>query len=335
MSVKSIAKRCIILAAFTDSASLCVEFRMKAILERIEHQSGESFSCFRWSAQTFICPYHVHPEIEINYIVSSTGRRLVGDCLGYFKPGDLVLLGAGLPHMYFHRAPSKAPKNWAQSWYVQFLPECLGREFFSLPGLAAVNNLLQRSRRGLIFPRKTVSQVLPLLRETFENNGARRVASLIYLLQELAESRGTRPLASTRFELPQPPRSSERLARATSYIHRHLSEELTLAETAQNAGMSPQGFSRFFHRWMGRTFATYVTELRIGSACQMLIESDRSVAEVCFACGFRNLSNFNRHFRSHKGMSPREFRHLCMEQSSSLPGSHSAKGTADLDVQFF
>jgi AraC-like DNA-binding protein len=294
---------------------------MKAILERIEHQAGECFSCFAWSAQTFVCPYHVHPEIEINYIVGSTGHRLVGDCLGHFKPGDLVLLGAGLPHMYFHKAPVKAPKNWAQSWYIQFLPDCFGRGFFDLPGMAPLRGLMQRSRRGLIFPRAVVSQALPLIRDTFHNTGARRIASLIQLLQVLAEARGVKPLASVQFELPQPPQSSQRLARATAYIHRHISERLTLAATARQAGMSPQGFSRFFHKWMGRTFAAYVTELRIGSACQMLLESGGSIAEVCFASGFRNLSNFNRRFRVHKGMSPRTFRQVCIPRETCSPGA--------------
>jgi AraC-like DNA-binding protein len=90
-----------------------------------------------------------------------------------------------------------------------------------------------------------------------------------------------------------------------------LFEELTLSTTARQAYMSPSGFSRFFHKWMGRTFAAYVTELRIASACQALLESDQSIAEVCFASGFRNLSNFNRQFRAFKGMSPREFRRDC------------------------
>lgn len=284
---------------------------MKPILERVEHQKEECFSCFEWSARTFVCPYHVHPEFEINYIVSSSGRRLVGDHLDSFKPGDLVLLGPGLPHMYVHRAPEKAPNNWARSWYIQFLPDCLGQSFFDLPAMRSIRDLLGRAQRGLRFPDATVETAVPLVRATLRRRGAPRVASFLQLLYRLAEARGAKPMASVHFDLPQPPRSSRQLDLATAYIHRHLFEELTLSATASQAHMGPTGFSRFFHRWMGRTFAAYVTELRIASACQALVESDQSIAEVCFASGFRNLSNFNRQFRAIKGMSPREFRRGC------------------------
>jgi AraC-like DNA-binding protein len=285
---------------------------MKAVLERVNRQAGECFFCLDWSGRTFVCPYHVHPEIEINYIVNSSGRRLVGDHLDYFKPGDLVLLGAGLPHMYFHRPPKTAPNNWARSSYIQFLPDCMGKDFFELPGMKSIHDLLVRAHRGLRFPRSTAKKILPLLNATIASRGAQRIGWLLQLLQTLADARGAKPMASVRFALPQSPRSSTQLESAMAYIHRHLFGKLTLLATARQAHMSPQGFSRFFHKWMGRTFSAYVAELRIGNACQMLLEADRSVAEVCFASGYRNLSHFNRQFRAAKGMSPRQFRDQCI-----------------------
>jgi AraC-like DNA-binding protein len=258
-----------------------------------------------------VCPYHVHPEFEINYIVSSTGRRLVGDHLDSFKPGDLVLLGPGLPHTYFHRAPKEAPNNWARSWYIQFLPDCLGQGFFDLPTLKAIHDLLARARRGLHFARKTAKDAAPLLEAALKEHGVTRIASFLLLLEVLAEARGVEPMASSHFDLPQLPRGFRQLELASTYIHDHLFDELTLTAVAREAHMSPQGFSRFFHKWMGRTLGEYITELRIASACQALLETDHSIAEVCFACGFRNLSNFNRRFRTIKGMSPREFRQKC------------------------
>ncbi|MCL2659378.1 MAG: AraC family transcriptional regulator [Acidobacteriaceae bacterium] len=298
---------------------------MKAVLERVEHRAGESFACSTWNARSFACPYHVHPEIEINYIASSSGRVLVGDFLENFEAGCLVLLGADLPHSFFHTPPANAPKDWAQSMYIQFLPDCLGPEFFNLAGMTAVRNLLERSQRGLMFPISTAEQAAPLLQKALESEGAERIASLLSLLHLLARAQGVKTLASAQFAAPQPLRSSERLARATSFIHKNLSEELDLKATAHHAGMSPQAFSRFFHRWMGRTFAAYVTELRIGSACQMLLETDKSIAEVCFASGYRNLSNFIRQFRASKQMTPREFRQsgLAMNHGSSGASSSS------------
>jgi len=281
---------------------------MKLIREHVEKDAKECFSCFDWSGRAFVCPYHVHPEIEINYIVSSSGRRLVGDHLDQFNPGDLVLLGSGLPHMYTHRAPANAPEKWAHSLYIQFLPDCLGAGFFDLPAMAPLRDLLSRAGRGLLFPRKTVNQALPALQAVLRSSGPLRVSLLLQLLDILGKSSGARPMASPEFVPPRQLRTSKRLDAATAYINRHLVKGVSLNAIARHMHMSPQGFSRFFHASMGRTFVAYVTELRIGAASQMLLESDLTIAEVCFANGFNNLSNFNRQFRAVKGMSPREFR---------------------------
>ena len=66
--------------------------------------------------------------------------------------------------------------------------------------------------------------------------------------------------------------------------------------------------SRYFSRMTGRTVSEFVNEVRIGHARRMLIETDRTIAEVAFANGFESLSNFNRRFRDIAGTSPREFR---------------------------
>jgi len=163
---------------------------MKLIREHVERDAKECFSCFDWSGRTFVCPYHVHPEIEINYIVSSSGRRLVGDSLDQFNPGDLVLLGSGLPHMYTHRAPANAPEKWAHSLYIQFLPDCLGADFFDLPAMAALRDLLARAGRGLLFPRNTVDSALPILQAVLRNSGPPRVSLLLQLLDILGKSSG-------------------------------------------------------------------------------------------------------------------------------------------------
>jgi AraC-like DNA-binding protein len=296
---------------------------MKLVREHVERDAGESFSCFDWSGKAFVCPYHVHPEIEINYIVSSSGRRLVGDHLDQFNPGDLVLLGSGLPHMYSHRAPAHAPANWAHSLYIQFLPDCLGSGFFDLRGMAPLRDLLSRAGRGLLFPRDTANRALPVLDGVLKSNGLLRVSLLLQLLDILAKCSGAKPMASSQFTAPRLLRTSNRLDLATAYINRHLFKELSQTALARHMRMSPQGFSRFFHASMGRTFATYVTELRIGAASQALLESNLTIAEVCFANGFNNLSNFNRQFRAVKGMSPREFRRYGNSDNVSRLGSNT------------
>ena len=74
--------------------------------------------------------------------------------------------------------------------------------------------------------------------------------------------------------------------------------------------MSPSAFSRFFKRHAGRSPLDYLIDARIGVAARMLVDSTAGVSEICYACGFNNVSNFNRSFKSHRGYTPKEFRAL-------------------------
>ena len=93
-----------------------------------------------------------------------------------------------------------------------------------------------------------------------------------------------------------------------SWIVENLESSFQLEDAARHVGLSPKSFSRFFKKNTGKPFIQYVNELRVGLACRRLMQSEASVSEICYATGFRNLSNFNRQFRDRKGLSPREFR---------------------------
>ncbi|HYD84278.1 MAG TPA: cupin domain-containing protein, partial [Opitutus sp.] len=139
----------IFLAALLE-ALLC---DVKIHFEKVLPNAGESFHCRRFEEPTFPAPYHTHPEIELTYIVSSHGRRFVGDSIEQFGPGDLVLIGSNLPHRWASDTPPpKAGRRWATSLVVQFLPDCLGAHFWNQPEFAAIATLLARAQAGLVFP---------------------------------------------------------------------------------------------------------------------------------------------------------------------------------------
>ena len=52
----------------------------------------------------------------------------------------------------------------------------------------------------------------------------------------------------------------------------------------------------------------YITDIRLGNAARMLVDTTQNISEVCYSCGFNNLSNFNRIFKAKRGVTPREFR---------------------------
>jgi AraC-like DNA-binding protein len=200
----------------------------------------------------------------------------------------------------------------ARSRYIQFEMECLGAGFMSLPEMKKVNRLLKLSRQGLFFPSGLDPHLLNKFTLVHSTKGVEKIAALLILLEGMASSRTVQPLASKGYLCRQSHRDSARLERAFAHINRHLDGTLTLAETAQAASFSPQAFSRFFHQHIGMTFQDYVIDLRLTEACRLLIETDRTVSEICFQTGFNNLSNFNRHFLARKKMAPREYRKSAM-----------------------
>ena len=91
---------------------------MKIVFEKILPAAGSSFAILDKRAPTFDGRFHFHPEIEITLIETSSGRRVVGDSIESFAPGDLVLIGENLPHQYVSDSASR--KSPAQAKVIQF-----------------------------------------------------------------------------------------------------------------------------------------------------------------------------------------------------------------------
>ncbi len=278
---------------------------MKAILEKISYRKDRSFASYDFQQRRFQCPFHYHPEIELTLIVSSTGQRYVGDHIGRFAPGDLLLMGPNLPHMYTNDA-SFAGK--AHSVVVQFLPDCLGVDFFQRGEMRSIRRLLERASVGLQFHGRTREKVAAALEHFNGLEGCTRLVAFLNLLEILARSKEFRTLASPAYSPSLALYQGERVNRVCELISKKFREGITQGEAARAARMSVASFSRFFRRATNRTFRSFLNEVRIGHACQLLLETDQTVLENCYASGFGNLSNFNRQFLKLRKAAPREYR---------------------------
>lgn len=279
---------------------------MRPRFEKVLQRAEESFTMLNDSAARFDAPMHYHPEIELTHIVSSRGRRLIGDHIGQFKAGDLVLIGENLPHAYYNDTPRRSEK--AESRVVQFRRDAFGEDFFDLAEMRRLNRLLERARRGLWIHGRLRTRVLARMDELYQARGARRITCLLEVLTTMAGGRELEPLASPGYTPTLTLYQGDRINRVCEYIHAKFDQPLTQTEVAAHAHMSPPAFSRFFHKITSRTFTAFLNEVRIGHACRLLTETDRSVLDICYASGFGNLSNFNRRFRQLRGTTPREYR---------------------------
>jgi len=81
-----------------------------------------------------------------------------------------------------------------------------------------------------------------------------------------------------------------------------------VTQAAEIANMSESAFSHFFKKCTNKSFTKFVVELRIGLACKLLMETQDTVSQICFKCGFNNISNFNRLFKKYKQITPFQYR---------------------------
>lgn len=281
-------------------------------LEHVEPAAGRSFTWEAFDLPAFPYRWHFHAAYELTLITAGEGRRFVGDSIEWFKPGDLVLLGPHLPHTW-HSEPARGSRSRAV--VIRFEGDFLGPDFFSRGELARVRGLLERSRRGLACGDSVAGrEVAAAINAGCAAQPFAQLVSLLEMLQALATRGRSRELSGPAYASTARAVDARRIDRVCRHVVQQLARPLRLGDVAAIAGLSPEGFSRFFHRMTGRTFVAWVHEVRIGHACRLLTTTERPVLDVALTSGFENLSNFNRVFRRLRGCTPRDFRRQLAER---------------------
>jgi AraC-like DNA-binding protein len=283
---------------------------VKPVFEKTPSTQWESFHCEVVRGSSYNATWHFHPEYQLTLVLKSRGHRLVGDNIAPLEPGDLVLVGSNLPHVWQQEAaPGRGQAAKAvHAVIVRFLETFLGNDFLEIPEAEPVRALLRRSARGLRITGRTRDAVADKMQHLAETSGLERVAGLLSILHTLAHSKETQPIASAGF-LPVLESSDQgRMRRVCDYINAHLTDTIDRTKVATEAHLSVGAFSRFFKLRTGKTLPEYVNELRVGRACRKLAEEDGKVTDLALECGFRNLANFNRRFREITKLTPREYR---------------------------
>ena len=258
----------------------------------------------------FNYPIHSHEEYELNFVEHCRGvHRVVGDSIEEVGDYDLVLVtGDGLEHAW-QQGNCSSPD--VREITIQFSSTLLDERLLGRNQFSSVQKMFERARLGVAFSMDAIMKVYGLLdklaqqQESFE-----QFLSMLRILNELSLDQGARTLASSSFAHKETGRESRRVAKVKEYISVHFAEELRLEDLAAMVGMTPSAFSRFFKQHTTRTLSDYIIDIRLGNAARMLVDTTRSINEISYACGFNNLSNFNRSFKARRGYTPRDFRAL-------------------------
>jgi AraC-like DNA-binding protein len=283
---------------------------MKPIEQRLPQEFDKSFIVFRETGKSFPCPWHFHPEYELVLITSSTGRRMVGDHIGYFDKEDLVFMGPKLPHVWMNDAyyVSGEADTPADGIVVQFVESFLGANFFSIPEMADFKKMLHLSNYGMVIRGKTRAKINAMMKKMLDLNGLKRLSALFAIFELLATTTEYDLLASPGFVQNTQLQISDRFSKVTEYIMRNFDSDITLPCVAAISNMAVTTFCNFFKKHYRVTFVEYLNIIRTGYACKLLADQNKNVVEIAYESGYNNLANFNRQFKKFKSMTPTEYR---------------------------
>ncbi|MDT7838248.1 AraC family transcriptional regulator [Aquabacterium sp. OR-4] len=262
--------------------------------------------CLSHGFPTPLARWHYHDEYELHLITSTSGKVFVGDWIGPFGPGQLVLTGPRLPHNW---VSLDVPEGGVEQrdLVIQFSHEPLARAADTIPELREVLPLLERAKNGIEFFGLS-ERATTHWQRVKTSRGLRRITAFCDYLADLAACTDYRLLSSVQLQSDGDDASIAQIHAVVSRITDNIAEPITLAGVAAELGMSESRFSRFFRRATGNTFVDFVNRVRIHRACQLLMESDRLITHICYEVGFNNVANFNRRFLEVKGMTPSDFR---------------------------
>ncbi|MDN5211801.1 AraC family transcriptional regulator [Fulvivirgaceae bacterium BMA12] len=278
---------------------------MKAQFEKITTSRENSFKAFLYRDREFDAPWHYHPELELTYIVSSKGMRYVGDSIQKFEPGDLVLLGADLPHCWKNTGGSAGD---ASSIVIQWKENFLGEGWLQNPEFAAVNNLLTLASRGIKFGVKLTTEVEEMLFAILKESGFKRLIFLLEILNHLAVSSDYTLLSGDNFIANLNLEANDRINKVYNFVRENYGRKITLQEVASLVAMSEEAFCRFFKKTLNKSFFTFLNEYKVNLACKLLVETNYQVTRIAYECGYESLPYFYRQFQKFVHCSPASYK---------------------------
>ncbi|MCS6824592.1 MAG: AraC family transcriptional regulator [Cytophagaceae bacterium] len=282
---------------------------MKPIFEKVSLPQNFTYTVRAFNQPYFDMPWHYHPEYELTLITKGEGKRYVGDCIEKFSEGDLVFLGSELPHFWKCNEEyyQNNPLLTASSIVIHFGSKFPENNFFELEEMHHIKKLFSDASLGLSFNHANSASIKQKIIRLNESRGIKQHIMLLEILYELSQL-NYQKLSSPSFNNSLNIKDSSKINKVYSYVMENFREDIKLKDVAQQINMSEAAFSRYFKKKTKKTFSKFISELRIGYACKLLINTDWSIVQIGYESGYNNLSLFNRQFKRITNRQPKQYR---------------------------
>lgn len=283
---------------------------MKPALHKSEIPDSQIFEIKRLSEKHFDPVWHAHFEFQLFVVLKGTGTRFIGDSIKSFEPGELILTGPHLPHLwrsdddYFEKKSKKSTDGIV----IYFNEHFLGEHMLEKEEMAALKKLFVKSMHGLEFYGETRKKVTRMMEELTRRQGLSSVIHLLQILETLAASKSYHLISSVTYDNTFNENETGRMNQVYEYVIKNFKQKIRLKEVADLVNMTPTSFSRYFTMRSNKPFSKFISEIRIKHACKLITETDESIEHICYDCGFHTLSNFNKQFKEITGRQPTQYK---------------------------
>lgn len=278
---------------------------MKPVFEKVL-LAKSSFAIKEEHFDWFDIQWHIHPEFELSYLFQGKGTITVGDHVSKIGNDQILLLGPNLPHGWYGNSQGQTSSKSKQI-IIQFPYDFLGKDFFQNSSMLKIRELLTCSNRGLRFQGTEMKKITRKIRKMFQDSDFDRTITLLEILNILSQCKHVSSLSSIGYSQQLNEYESVRLNSIYKFILDNFKNNIDLNTISEYSNMTPQAFSKYFKERTRKNFTTFLNEVRIGYACRLINEKQMNFSQICFECGYSNLSNFNRQFKRNMQKTPSEF----------------------------
>ena len=283
---------------------------MKILQTEIALKLNSLFTVLERDEQFFNSPLHVHPEFEMVYIKESAGKRIVGNRIEKFSAGDVVLMGPNLPHIWINddEYVKGQAVDRARSIIIYFHPRLFENGFFDLEEAAPIRDLLKSAKKGIVLSGKTRAAVAGYMERLLLAQGFKRVLLLLEMLECMAVKEELAFINSVELLQHESRQEKDRLCDVYKFVNENFRGDIQLKDVARLTNLTPQSFCRLFKKRNNLHFVEYLNQVRINNACRMLLDTDWTISEIAYNCGYKTISNFNKLFKETTGYAPKSYR---------------------------
>jgi len=283
---------------------------MKVLHTEITRRLNSYISFLERDESYFNSPFHNHPELELVYVREGFGKRIIGNKIENFVAGDLLFMGSNLPHIWINDQSfyQQSSALRAKAIVIYFNKNVFGKAFYDLKESHRVIDFFKRAERGIKITGQTQKILAEKLEEVVLKKDFEKIIGLFEILHILSTSKDCEYILSDVSINNELSEDTDRLTKVYRFMWENLHENINLDKVSEIANLTPQSFCRLFKKRTGMSFLEYLTRVRIDQSCKMLIETDKTIAEIAYRCGFKTVPNFNKLFRQINGKNPKAFR---------------------------